>query len=127
MIDDIFNRAGYNNLSKDDKENIAKYPAFEIFMKNSYSMEQLEASHPKEYKILMDIFMESTIKANMCEELLGIHHRFLFNVLLADKEITRLIVKLKQAEFLELERKSNEITSKYLKMGDEFEAGLLKE
>ena len=126
MIDDIFNRAGYNNLSQDDKENIAKYPAFEIFMKNSYSMEQLEASHPKEYKILTDMHLEAALKSNLCEELLKVYHDFVFDCLLKDKNILAAIMIYKEKEFKEFGEKGEKITEKYLKLGDEFEATLNK-
>jgi hypothetical protein len=124
MNEDIFNRAGWNNIPEKDREEIKKYPAFAIYLQNSYSMEQLEASHPKEFKILWDMFTEALIKSRMCEELYTLSHDLVFNKLLKDKNTAIPIITYKEEDLMEYGERGEEITAKYLKMGDEFEAGL---
>ena len=124
--EDIFNRASYNMNSEEDKANFSKYPAYEIFKKNEYSMQKMQQAYPREYQILENIYTEAIIKSNMCEALLWEYKHFLMDILLKDMDISILIASdtPKYEAYAKFEKNVNNIIEKHMKLGDEFEATL---
>lgn len=123
--EDIFNKASYNLNSEEDKANFSKYPAYEIFKKNEYSMQQVERAYPREYQILTNIHLEAAMKSNMIEELLA-EYRTILVYLLKDMGIKMIIAgdDDKYEAYNKFRKNVETIIEKHLKLGDEFEAGL---